>query len=90
MGRMNVSRTGVIAGIVLVLLFFYVYQKIQIFRWGYKIRKIDKQLRAVVKENNYLQLRISGLVNPERIAAEVNKQGWDLAPPKAKQVIRVR
>ncbi len=77
-------------GIILVLLFFYVYQKVQSFRLGYKIRSTEKELLTISEENNLLLLKISRLVNPERIAALVKKQEWDLVPPRRAQVIRVR
>lgn len=91
MAKTNPSgETGVIAGIILLLLFFYVYQRIQIFRFGYNIRSIEKQLGVLEKDNSFLQLKISSLMSPDHIASEVKRLGLDLVPPKEKQIIRVK
>lgn len=84
------KQTGVIVTIVLLLLFFYVYQRIQIFQLGYKIRNIEKKLGVFEKDNAFLQLKISGLMSPERIAKEVRRLGLDLVPPKERQIVRVK
>lgn len=76
--------------IILVLLFFYVYQKVQIFRLGYKIRNIDKQSKVLEKDNSFLQLEVYRLLSPSHISAEVNRLGLGLMPPKERQVIRVK
>lgn len=90
MAKPNMPNTGIVVTIILVLLFFYVYQRVQIFRLGYKIRNIDKQVEALEKDNLFLQLKISSLVSPERISAEVKRLGLDLVPPKERQVVRVK
>lgn len=91
MAKANPSREmGVIAAIVLLLLFFYVYHRIQIFRLGYNIRSIEKQLGVLEKDNSFLQLKISSLMSPNHIASEVKRLGLDLVPPKEKQIIRVK
>lgn len=84
------KRTGVIVTIILLLLFFYVYQRIQIFRLGYKIRDVEKKLGVFEKDNAFLQLKISGLMSPEHIAREVKRLGLGLVPPKEKQIVRVK
>lgn len=91
MAKTNPSReTGVIMAIILLLLFFYVYQRVQIFRLGYNIKSIEKQLGVLEKDNSFLQLKISSLVSPEHIASEVKRLGLGLAPPKEKQIVRVK
>lgn len=91
MAKTNPSReTGVIMAIILLLLFFYVYQRVQIFRLGYNIKSIEKQLGVLEKDNSFLQLKISSLVSPEHIASEVKRLGLELAPPKEKQIVRVK
>lgn len=90
MGKTNIPYTTIFLTLFLILLFFYVYQRIQIFRLGYKIRSIEKKIGAVEKDNSFLQVKISGLVSPEHIEMEVKRLGLDLAPPKEKQIIRVK
>lgn len=91
MAKVNPSRrTGIVVGIALLLLFFYVYQRINIFRLGYKMRNIEKQLGLLEKDNSLLQLKISSLVSPDHIASEVKRLGLDLVPPKEKQIVRVK
>lgn len=91
MARTNPSKqTGVVVAIILLLLFFYVYQRIQIFRIGYRIRNIEKQLGGVEKDNSFLELKITSLMSPDRIASEVKRLGLDLVPPKEKQIIRIK
>lgn len=90
MAKVNISNTTIAAGVILFLLFFYVYQRIQIFRTGYKIRTVERAAAAELKDNSFLNLRISELVSPERISEEVKRLGLDLMPPKEKQIIRVK
>lgn len=90
MPKTNVSNTTIIAGVVIILLFFYVYQRIQIFRLGYKIRNIEKQSFAFEEDNSFLNLKISGLISPEHIAKEIKRLGLELVSPKGKQIIRVK
>lgn len=88
--KTKISDTGIILSIVIVLLFLYVYQKVQIFRLGYKIRNVDKQIKALEKDNSFLQLEVYRLLSPAHISAEVSRLGLGLMPPKEKQIIRVK
>lgn len=90
MAKANISSTGVIVGLILILLFFYVYQRIQIFRLGYNVRNVERRWKAIEKENTFLQLKVTTLVNPEHIASEVRRLGLDLEPPKKRQIVRIR
>lgn len=91
MPRANPSREmGFISAIILLLLFFYVYQRIQILSLGRKIRNVEKQLGVLEKDNSFLEFEISSLMGPDHIASEVKRLGLDLAPPKEKQIIRVK
>jgi len=90
MSKPNISHLGVVVAVVLFLSFFYVYQKIQILRVGYKIREVEKKTAGFQKDNSFLRLKISSLESPERIAKEVEKLGLDLVPPKEKQILRMK
>lgn len=86
----KISDTGIILSIIISLLFIYVYQKVQIFRMGYKIRDIDKQIKALEKDNSFLQLEVYRMLSPAHISAEVNRLGLGLVPPKEKQIRRMK
>ncbi len=88
--KTKISDTGIVITIILITLFFYVYQRVQIFRLGYKVRSIDKQAKALEKDNSFLQLEVYKLLSPSNVSAEVKRLGLDLAPPKEKQIIRVK
>lgn len=86
----GVPKIGIIIGIVLILSFLYVWQRIQIFRLGYKIRSTEKKLGEIVEKNTVLAMRISSLESPQNIKKELDRLGLDLAPPKEKQIVRIR
>lgn len=86
----NLPRAGIVIAIILAISFLYVWQRIQIFRLGYKIRIAEKNLDRLQEENTVFGLQISTLVSPQNIKREVEKLGLNLRPPKEKQVIRVR
>lgn len=90
MPKMKLKSAGILWVVILCLLFFYVYQRIQILRIGYSIRDVDRQTAALQKENGFLNLKITELESPERIAAQVKKMGLDLMPPAEKQIVRVK
>jgi cell division protein FtsL len=90
MAKETVSRFGLVIGAVVLLLFFYVYQRIQILRLGYKVRDVEKKITEKEKENASLKLEIVKLTSPEHIAAEVKRLNLGLEPPKEKQIIRAK
>jgi cell division protein FtsL len=90
MAKETVSRFGFVIGVVVLFLFFYVYQKIQILRLGYKVREVEKKIFEKQRENDYLKLEIVRLSSPEHIATEVKRLNLELMPPKEKQIVRVK
>lgn len=90
MPKETISRLGLVIGVVVLLLFFYVYQKIQLLRLGYKVRDVEKKTAEKQQENASLKLEIIKLMSPEHIAAEVKRLNLDLMPPKEKQIIRAK
>lgn len=86
----NVPRAGIIITVILIVSFLYVWQEIQIFRLGYKIRSSEKKLYELQEENTVQQLNISTLVSPQNIKKEVDRLGLNLSPPKEKQIIRIK
>ncbi len=90
MAKETVSRFGFVIVVIVSILFFYVYQKIQILRLGYKVRDVEKKIAEKQKENAALKLEIVKLTSPEHIAAEVKRLNLGLQPPKEKQIIRAK
>lgn len=90
MPKKAMSNAGAVVAIVVLLAFFYVYQKVQIIRIGYKVRSVEKQTSVLQNENSMLHLKISTLISPEHIASEIKRLGIDLVPPKEKQIVRIK
>lgn len=90
MAKNEIKDVSIIITVVLALLFFYVYQRIQILRIGYRIKDVDSRIMLLSKENSLLKVEVSRLLSPDRIAGEVNRLGLDLIPPKEKQIIRIK
>lgn len=90
MPKREISNTTILLAMTIMLLFFYVYQRIQIFRLGYRIRSAEKKSLEIEKENLFLSLKISGLVSPERIQEEIKRKGLDLVPPREGQIVRIK
>lgn len=86
----NLRRVMVFIVIILTVSFLYVWQRIQIFRLGYKIRSSEKRLGKLQEENTVFQLKISSLLNPKNIKKEVEGLGLNLRPPKESQIIRIK
>lgn len=86
----GLPRAGIVVAIILVVSFLYVWQRIQIFRLGYKIRSTEKRLQELQEENVVLQFNISRLESPQNIERQVKRLGLDLSPPKEKQIVRVK
>lgn len=86
----NVPRVVFVILLIVAVAFLYVWQRIQIFRIGYKIREHDKRILVLREENSRLQLKISGLTSPREIKKKVEEMELDLVPPKEKQIVRVK
>lgn len=86
----NIPKVGIIIIVILIVSFLYVWQEIQIFRLGYKIRSSEKRLCKLQEENTVRELNISSLVSPQNIKREVNRLGLNLKEPKESQIVRVR
>lgn len=83
-------RLAIIIAIILIVSFLYVWQRIQIFHLGYKIKSAEKRLSKLQEENTVFQLKISSLQSPQNIKKEVKRLGLDLGPPKERQIVRVK
>lgn len=91
MSKINIfSRLGLVITFIIVMLFLYAWQKIQIFRLGYRIRETEKELEKVKEKRTLLQLEISRLSSPHFIKQEVERLGLDIKPSSEAQIIRVK
>ena len=86
----NIPKMSIIMVLLLGIAFLYVWQRIQVFRLGYKMRNTEKCLNLLNEENTLLQLGISRIVSPQNIKAKTEKLGLKLNPPEKKQVIRIK
>ena len=76
----------VVAAMALLLL--YVWERVEIVRVGYQIERLKVKKVALERERDELQVKLSALNSPERIA-RVATEKLGLAPPQRGQVILV-
>ena len=79
-------RTLAIAGVLVVVLLFSVWQKVELLQHGYRIQKLQQQYAGEQEINRRLTLQIETLRSPERIeklARELNL----IAPPRDQAIV---
>ncbi len=76
----------VIAAMALLLL--YVWERVEIVRIGYQIERLKVKKVTLERERDELQVKLSALTSPERIA-RVATEKLGLVPPQRGQVILV-
>lgn len=84
-----VIRFMLLIGVVVCGSLFYIYQQTQLVRTGYALRKNEKILDTLIKENNRLEMKISKIKSPEHLERLVVKYGLRLTKPKESQVVRL-
>ena len=72
----------------LLLLLLCVWERVDIVRVGYHIEQLKKQKVQLQRERDELQVKVSALTAPERIARAAEKLG--MGPPEQGQVVLVR
>src|SRR5688572_19390958 len=77
---------AIIAGVCLV--FFFVWERVDIVRLGYQIERLKTQKVLLERERDQLQVKFSALTAPERIA-KVATEKLGLIPPQQGQVLMV-
>ncbi|HET8580593.1 MAG TPA: cell division protein FtsL [Nitrospiraceae bacterium] len=70
------------------LLLLYVWERVEIVRIGYQIERLKVKKVALERERDELQVKLSALTSPERIA-RVATEKLGLVPPQRGQVILV-
>lgn len=70
------------------LLLLYVWERVEIVRIGYQIEQLKVKKVAFERERDELQVKLSALTSPERIA-RVATEKLGLIPPQRGQVILV-
>lgn len=84
-----VIRFMLLAGVVVCGSLFYVYQHTQLVHTGYQIRKNEKVLEKLVKENSRLEMKISKIKSPIHLERLVVTYKLNLIKPKEEQVVRL-
>ncbi|SLM47898.1 conserved protein of unknown function [Nitrospira japonica] len=73
----------------LALVFLFVWERVDVVRLGYQIERLKAQKVLLVRERDQLQVKVSTLAAPERIA-RVATEKLGLLPPQQGQVFLVR
>lgn len=76
----------ILAGVMLV--FVFVWERVDVVRVGYQIERLKVQKVLLERERDQLQVKVSSLTAPERIA-RVATEKLGLAPPQQGQVLMV-
>ncbi|MDF0645350.1 MAG: hypothetical protein P0111_15070 [Nitrospira sp.] len=71
------------------LIFLFVWERVDVVRLGYQIERLKAQKILLIRERDQLQVRVSALAAPERIA-KVATEKLGLLPPQQGQVFLVR
>lgn len=76
----------IVAGVLLV--FVFVWERVDVVRLGYQIERLKTQKILLERERDQLQVKVSALMAPERIA-KVATEKLGLTPPQQGQVLMV-
>jgi cell division protein FtsL len=76
----------IVAGVLLV--FVFVWERVDVVRLGYQIERLKTQKILLERERDQLQVKVSALTAPERIA-KVATEKLGLTPPQQGQVLMV-
>jgi cell division protein FtsL len=80
------KAVAITAGVCLV--FFFVWERVDIVRLGYHIERLKAQKVLLERERDQLQVKFSALTAPERIA-KVATDKLGMVPPQQGQVLIV-
>jgi len=69
--------------------FFFVWERVDIVRLGYHIERLKAQKVLLERERDQLQVKVSALMAPERIA-KVATDKLGMVPPQQGQVLIVQ
>ncbi len=71
------------------LLLAFVWERVDMVRLGYRIERLKSDKVRLERERDELQVKLSSLTSPERIA-KVATEKLGMAPPRQDQVVVVR
>ncbi len=71
-----------------LLLLLYVWERVDLVRLGYRIQQLQAQHTALKRQNDELNVKLSALTSPERIA-RVAIDGLGMRAPRPGQVVLV-
>ncbi|MDN5941873.1 MAG: cell division protein FtsL [Nitrospira sp.] len=75
-------------GAGVLLIFVFVWERVDVVRLGYQIERLKTQKILLERERDQLQVKVSALTAPERIA-KVATEKLGLIPPQQGQVLVV-
>jgi cell division protein FtsL len=81
------KSVAIIVGVCLV--FFFVWERVDIVRLGYHIERLKAQKVLLERERDQLQVKVSALMAPERIA-KVATDKLGMVPAQQGQVLIVQ
>ena len=79
-------RSLTIGGVLVVVVLFSVWQKVELLQHGYRIQDLQQEHAAEVEINRRLRLEIETLRAPERIANVAKKLNL-VAPPRDQAIV---
>ncbi len=82
----SMTSLTILAGLLLV--FTFVWERVDVVRVGYQVERLKVQKTALERERDELQVKFSKLTSPERIA-RVATDKLGLVPPQPGQVVVV-
>jgi len=71
------------------LLLLYVWERVEVVRVGYQIERLKSHRVALQREGDELQVKISAITSPERVA-RVAREKLGMMPPQPGQVVLIR
>lgn len=99
MGKTRASEVtrgdGIVSGvlsiiaIIISVLLFYTWSRVQAVRIGYEIFNANSEMRKLDQENKELILEIASLKSPKKIE-KIAREELRLIPPKDEQIIILR
>ena len=79
-------RSLTTGGVLVVVVLFSVWQKVELLQHGYRIQDLQQEHAAEVEINRRLRLEIETLRAPERIASVAKKLNL-VAPPRDQAIV---
>jgi len=80
-------RTAMVAGLLVVLVLGWAWQKYELLQHGYRLEALQKQKAADLETARHLRLEIETLASPKRIEEIATKQLHLVAPTQDEAIV---